>query len=83
MGQMDQSLERSGCGLQITPTTSPVTVFPLNASDFFRFDDLLSEEEKQIRKNTRAFAEKELFPLVVDAWEKAEFPKGLVSIFQS
>lgn len=45
--------------------------------DFFRMDDLLSEEERAIRDEVRAWAAERLQPIVAEHWEAGTFPKEL------
>lgn len=47
--------------------------------DFYELDDLLSDEEKMIRKTVRDFVQKEAFPHIRESYEKAIFPKHLIS----
>ena len=42
-------------------------------------EDLFDDEEKMIRKTVRDFVDKELVPIVNDCYEKAVFPKQLIS----
>jgi len=43
-------------------------------SDYYQFDDLLTDEEKAFRKKVRGIMEKEIAPIMTEYWEKAEFP---------
>lgn len=54
-----------------TITTSP-------SVDFFRLDEQLTPDERDIRDRVRAFAESEVLPVAQDYWERAEFPFELV-----
>ncbi|CAL5230083.1 g13540 [Coccomyxa viridis] len=76
-------------GLQMRPTLATpgyegfqyaqtMSSFPPAAHDVFRFDELLSQEERDIRYRTRAFMEKEVAPVIADYWEHAAFPFELV-----
>ncbi|KAK9820949.1 hypothetical protein WJX81_003664 [Elliptochloris bilobata] len=60
------------------PQAQTMVIFPPAVSDVFRFDDLLSAEERGIRNRTRAFMEKEIAPVIADFWERAEFPHHLI-----
>ena len=40
--------------------------------DFYAIDELLSEEERLVRKSVREFLEKEIAPLVAEAWHNEE-----------
>jgi glutaryl-CoA dehydrogenase len=46
--------------------------------DFYRIDDLLSDDEREIRDRVRAFCDKEVLPIINDYWERAEFPFELI-----
>tara|TARA_B100000927_G_scaffold286165_1_gene277255 strand:+ start:9479 stop:10651 length:1173 start_codon:yes stop_codon:yes gene_type:complete len=48
------------------------------APDYFKLDELLSEEHKLVRNTTREWVKKEVSPIIEDACEKAEFPKHLI-----
>ncbi|HZD37968.1 MAG TPA: acyl-CoA dehydrogenase family protein [Actinomycetes bacterium] len=47
--------------------------------DFYRIDDLLTDDEREIRDRVRSFCDKEVLPIINDYWERAEFPFELVS----
>lgn len=40
--------------------------------DFYNLDELLSEEERLVRNSVREFLEREVVPLVAEAWHKEE-----------
>jgi glutaryl-CoA dehydrogenase len=46
--------------------------------DLFGLDDLLTEEEREIRERVRAFSDAEVIPTMADCWERGEFPFQLV-----
>jgi glutaryl-CoA dehydrogenase len=46
--------------------------------DFFRVDDLLSEEEKLVRETTRNFVREKVLPVIDRHFEAATFPSELV-----
>ncbi len=48
------------------------------APDYFKLDELLSEEHKLVRNATREWVKKEVSPIIEDACQKAEFPKHLI-----
>ena len=48
------------------------------APDYFKLDELLSEEHKLVRNATREWVKKEVSPIIEDACEKAKFPKHLI-----
>ncbi len=47
-------------------------------TDYYLIDELLTEEEREIRDRVRAFADREVIPIINDYWERAEFPFELV-----
>ncbi len=47
-------------------------------TDYYQLDDLFTDEERQVRDKVRAFADREVIPIINDYWEKAEFPFELV-----
>lgn len=48
------------------------------APDYYKVDDLLSDEHKLIRDTARAWIKKEVSPVIEDACQKCEFPKHLI-----
>uniref|UniRef100_A0A452Y369 Acyl-CoA dehydrogenase/oxidase N-terminal domain-containing protein n=1 Tax=Aegilops tauschii subsp. strangulata TaxID=200361 RepID=A0A452Y369_AEGTS len=56
------------------PQATPASLFPPAVSDYYQLDDLLTNEEKALRKKVRAISEKEIAPIMTEYWEKAEFP---------
>ena len=48
------------------------------ALDFYRFDLLLTAEEREIRDRVRDFMQREVKPIINDYWERAEFPFELI-----
>ncbi len=46
--------------------------------DFFKTDDLLSEEERAVRDTVRAWVDDELMPVIGEAYTQRRFPKELV-----
>jgi glutaryl-CoA dehydrogenase len=46
--------------------------------DFYRIDDLLTEEEKLVRESVRSFVEDNIIPVVDEAYEKGEFPAQVI-----
>src|SRR2546423_4761224 len=47
-------------------------------TDFYLMDELLTEEERNVRDKVRVFCDKEVVPVINDYWERAEFPFELV-----
>lgn len=48
------------------------------ALDFYHFDDLLSDEEREIRDQVRAFCQVEVIPIINRYWERGEFPFEII-----
>ena len=42
--------------------------------DLFGLDDLLTEEEREVRERVRVFSDAEVIPIMADCWERGEFP---------
>ena len=47
---------------------------PASAQDYYLLDETLSEQELAIRDRVRAFADREVLPIINDYWERAQFP---------
>jgi glutaryl-CoA dehydrogenase len=48
------------------------------SADFYRLDETLTEEEREVRDRVRRFADHEVLPIINDYWERAEFPFELL-----
>lgn len=46
--------------------------------DFYKMDDLLSDEEKMIRDSVRQWVDERVLPIVEDHYQRAEFPVHLI-----
>ena len=46
--------------------------------DYYLLDETLSDQERLIRDRVRAFADREVLPIINDYWEKAQFPFELI-----
>src|SRR5579872_3511278 len=46
--------------------------------DYYRMDDLLSDEERDLRYRVRQFFTAEVEPIINPFWERAEFPTMLI-----
>ncbi|MCP2031695.1 glutaryl-CoA dehydrogenase [Okibacterium sp. HSC-33S16] len=51
------------------------------ASDFYGFETLLTEQEKDALMRVRAYMETSVRPVINDFWERAEFPHELIASF--
>src|SRR5919106_7073127 len=47
-------------------------------ADYFFLDDLLTEEQRDVRDRVRSFCDKDLIPVINDYWEREEFPFELL-----
>lgn len=54
--------------------------FETLASDFYGFEDLLGEREKEFITNLRSELETKIKPIVNEYWERAEFPHQIVEV---
>ena len=59
------------------PGTSKVDVF--QSPDYFRIDELLTEEHRLVRDSVRNYVKKEISPIIEDFAQKAEFPQHIVA----
>lgn len=46
--------------------------------DFYLFDELLTDEERDVRDRVRAFCDEEVVPIINPYWERGEFPFQLI-----
>jgi glutaryl-CoA dehydrogenase len=51
---------------------------PFRGTDFYRIDDLLSEEERLVRDTVRRFVDERVLPVIDKHFEEATFPSDLV-----
>ena len=47
-------------------------------TDYYLIEELLTDEEKEIRDRVRSFADREVIPVINDYWERAEFPFEMI-----
>ncbi len=47
-------------------------------ADYFLMDELLTDEERDVRDKVRSFSESEVVPIVNGYWEREEFPFELL-----
>lgn len=48
------------------------------APDYFRTDDLFTEEQKLVRETVRSYVKKEISPIIEDYAQRAEFPQQII-----
>jgi len=46
--------------------------------DYYRMDDMLTADEREVRYRVRAFMQTEVEPIINPYWERAEFPQQLI-----
>lgn len=47
-------------------------------SDYYLLDNLITDEQRALRKKVREFMDQEVTPIINPYWERAEFPFELV-----
>jgi glutaryl-CoA dehydrogenase len=47
-------------------------------TDYYLLEELLSDEEREFRDKVRAFADREVIPIINEYWDKAQFPFELI-----
>jgi glutaryl-CoA dehydrogenase len=47
-------------------------------TDYYLLEELLTDEEREVRDRVRAFADREVIPVINDYWDKAQFPFELI-----
>jgi glutaryl-CoA dehydrogenase len=47
-------------------------------TDYYLLDELLTDEERELRDKVRAFANREVIPIINEYWNKEEFPFELI-----
>ena len=69
-------------GTTALPTPSgPYLGEGLLPADFYAYEDLLSDSERERAESVRAFLRTQVAPIVDDCWARAEFPFQLVESF--
>lgn len=58
--------------------TLPPPTIPQLGPDFYLMDELLTPQERAVRDKVRAFANKEVAPIINQYWEAAQFPFELI-----
>ncbi|CAN5206026.1 acyl-CoA dehydrogenase family protein [soil metagenome] len=65
--------------LETRPETTPVTTFEPITSDFYGYENRLTDREKQFILDLRAYLDAEVRPIMNDLWSKGEFfPRSIV-----
>ncbi len=50
-------------------------------TDYYLIEELLTDEERQIRDKVREFCDREIIPVMNDYWDRAEFPFEMIPKF--
>lgn len=53
-------------------------VSPLQGTDYYLVDELLSEEQKRIRRTVRSWVEEKVMPIIAECYEEQRFPDELI-----
>ncbi|HDH96776.1 MAG TPA: acyl-CoA dehydrogenase, partial [Proteobacteria bacterium] len=51
---------------------------PFQGLDFYKVDDLFSQEERIVRDAVRRFVDERVVPIIEDCFNKHRFPKELI-----
>lgn len=49
-----------------------------NGVDYFKIDELLSDEEKMVQESIRTFVDNDVIPIIEDYYQSAEFPSEII-----
>src|SRR3954453_440641 len=60
------------------PDIEPPILGGSEHTDYYRLNDLLTDEQRALRTRVRAFMDSEVAPVINGYWERAEFPHILV-----
>ncbi|MCW2677801.1 MAG: glutaryl-CoA dehydrogenase [Modestobacter sp.] len=60
------------------PVVEPPVLGGPEHTDYYKLDDLLTEEQRELRRRIRGFMDREVLPIINPYWERAEFPHELV-----
>src|SRR5436190_20869948 len=83
---LSRSRSRASCGYDSLFCLSPnysstdlgVQLMPFKGVDFYRIDDLLSDEERMVRDTVRRFVDERVVPIIDKHFEEATFPSELI-----
>jgi glutaryl-CoA dehydrogenase len=60
------------------PVVEPPVLGGPEHTDYYHVDDLLTDEQRELRRRVRNFMDQEVRPIINPYWERAEFPHELV-----
>jgi glutaryl-CoA dehydrogenase len=75
---MTKPLQTIDASDDVVDPLGPLTAFEPLASDFFGYENLLTEPEKAALVALRAYLEAEVRPIANGCWDRAEFPMQVV-----
>src|SRR5947207_14422061 len=83
---LSRSPSRASCGydslLCVAPNYSStdlrVQLMPFKGVDFYRIDDLLSDEERMVRDTVRRYVDERVVPIIDKHFEEATFTSELI-----
>ena len=71
------AIENQQTAHMAAPSNLKIDVF--QSPDYFRLDELLTEEHRLVRDSVRNYVKKEISPIIEDYAQKAEFPQQIVA----
>jgi glutaryl-CoA dehydrogenase len=74
----DPKLRSAGAAGDGQPVVEPPVLGGPEHTDYYRLDDLLTDEQRELRRRVRTFMDQEVRPIINPYWERAEFPHELV-----
>src|SRR3954470_22099951 len=60
------------------PVVEPPVLGGPEHTDYYLLDDLLTDDQRALRRRVRTFMDREVIPIINPYWERAEFPHELV-----
>src|SRR3954467_9348141 len=60
------------------PVVEPPVLGGPEHTDYYLLDDLLTDDQRALRRRVRSFMDREVLPIINPYWERAEFPHELV-----
>src|SRR4051794_14095576 len=60
------------------PVVEPPVLGGPEHTDYYLLDDLLTDDQRALRRRVRSFMDQEVLPIINSYWERAEFPHELV-----
>ena len=63
----------------LSPMAANSKIDVFQSPDYFRLDELLTDEHRLVRDSVRTYVKKEISPIIEDYAQKAEFPQQIVA----